>query len=72
MFKNLIAGEWVDGAAVSRNINPSDTRDLISEYAQADAAQADLAVSAAAASAADPDGSGHAPGDPVAPEREKP
>jgi len=49
MFKNLIAGEWLDGAAVSRNINPSDTRDLVGEYAQADAAQADLAITAAAA-----------------------
>jgi aldehyde dehydrogenase (NAD+) len=49
MFKNLIAGEWVDGASVSRNINPSDTRDLIGEYAQADAAQAELAITAAAA-----------------------
>jgi aldehyde dehydrogenase (NAD+) len=49
MHKNLINGEWLEGQAVSRNINPSDTRDLIGEYAQADAAQADLAISAAAA-----------------------
>ena len=49
MHKNLINGEWLDGAAVSRNINPSDTRDLIGEYAQADAAQAELAISAATA-----------------------
>ena len=49
MHKNLINGEWLDGAAVSRNINPSDTRDLIGEYAQADAAQAELAISAASA-----------------------
>jgi acyl-CoA reductase-like NAD-dependent aldehyde dehydrogenase len=49
MFKNLIAGEWVDASRVSRNINPSDTRDLIGEYAQADAAQARLAISAAQA-----------------------
>jgi aldehyde dehydrogenase (NAD+) len=49
MFKNLINGEWLDGHAVSRNINPSDTRDLIGEYAQADAAQADLAIAAASA-----------------------
>ncbi len=49
MFKNLINGEWLDGHAVSRNINPSDTRDLIGEYAQADAAQADLAIAAATA-----------------------
>ena len=49
MFKNLINGEWLDGHAVSRNINPSDTRDLVGEYAQADAAQAELAISAASA-----------------------
>ena len=49
MFKNLIAGEWLDGHAVARNINPSDTRDLVGEYAQADRAQAELAISAATA-----------------------
>nr|WP_316640131.1 aldehyde dehydrogenase family protein [uncultured Roseateles sp.] len=47
MNKNFIAGEWLDGARVSRNINPSDTRDLVGEYAQADAAQTRLAISAA-------------------------
>jgi acyl-CoA reductase-like NAD-dependent aldehyde dehydrogenase len=49
MHKNLINGEWVDGARTSRNINPSDTRDVIGEYAQADAAQARDAVAAARA-----------------------
>ncbi len=49
MHKNLINGEWVEGARVSRNINPSDTRDLVGEYAQADAAQARSAVAAAQA-----------------------
>jgi acyl-CoA reductase-like NAD-dependent aldehyde dehydrogenase len=49
MFKNLINGEWLDGATVSRNINPSDTRDLVGEFAQADAAQAREAISAARA-----------------------
>ena len=47
MFKNFIAGEWVDGPKVSRNINPSDTRDLVGEYAQADAEQARQAIAAA-------------------------
>ena len=47
MFKNFIAGEWLDGPKVSRNINPSDTRDLVGEYAQADAAQARQAIAAA-------------------------
>jgi len=49
MFKNLINGEWVEGARVSRNINPSDTRDLVGEYAQADAAQTREAIAAAQA-----------------------
>jgi acyl-CoA reductase-like NAD-dependent aldehyde dehydrogenase len=49
MHKNLINGEWVEGARISRNINPSDTRDVIGEYAQADAAQAREAVGAARA-----------------------
>ncbi|MBX3606566.1 MAG: aldehyde dehydrogenase family protein [Piscinibacter sp.] len=49
MHKNLINGEWVDGARASRNVNPSDTRDLVGEYAQADAAQAKAAIAAARA-----------------------
>jgi aldehyde dehydrogenase (NAD+) len=47
MHKNLIGGAWVDGARTSRNINPSDTRDVVGEYAQADAAQAKSAIAAA-------------------------
>jgi aldehyde dehydrogenase (NAD+) len=53
MFKNLINGEWVAGSRVSRNINPSDTRDLVGEsvgeYTQGDAAQAGDASGAAQA-----------------------
>jgi acyl-CoA reductase-like NAD-dependent aldehyde dehydrogenase len=48
-FSNLIAGEWVPGASVSRNVNPSDTSDLIGEYAQADAFQTGQAIEAARA-----------------------
>ena len=48
MFKNLIAGEWVESTRTSRNINPSDTRDVVGEYAQADAEQARAAIAAAA------------------------
>jgi aldehyde dehydrogenase (NAD+) len=47
MFNNLIGGEWVEGPRVSRNINHSDTRDVIGEFAQADAAQARQAIAAA-------------------------
>ena len=47
LHKNYIAGEWVEGASVSCNINPSDTADVVGEYAQADAAQVGAAVEAA-------------------------
>jgi len=47
MHKNLIAGEWVEGARWSRNINPSDTHDLVGEYAQADDVQTRTAIAAA-------------------------
>ncbi len=45
---NFIDGAWVDGERVIENINPSDTRDIIGEYALADAEQAKRAVEAAA------------------------
>ena len=52
MFRNLINGEWVEGPKASRNINPSDTRDVVGEYAQADAEQARQAIGAAQAAQA--------------------
>ncbi len=45
--KNYIGGEWVTGVDVNLNINPSDTDDVIGEYARADGAQAQCAVDAA-------------------------
>ena len=51
LHENLIGGRWVAGAGASRNINPSDTRDVIGEFAQADAAQVAEAVAAARAAA---------------------
>jgi alpha-ketoglutaric semialdehyde dehydrogenase len=47
--KNFIAGEWVEGSALSRNINPSNTNDLVGEYAKADQAQTQKAIAAAKA-----------------------
>jgi alpha-ketoglutaric semialdehyde dehydrogenase len=44
---NYIAGEWVPGAAYSKNINPSDVSDVVGEYAQADKAQTEQAIAAA-------------------------
>lgn len=48
-FKNLIDGEWLAGADVNRNINPSNLEDVVGEYARADAAQAGQAIAAARA-----------------------
>ena len=48
LFKNLINGEWVAGASVSVNRNPSDTSDVVGEYAQADVEQTRAAIAAAA------------------------
>ena len=47
--KNFIAGDWIPGDGVSRNINPSNTRDVIGEYARASAPQVEAAVEAARA-----------------------
>ncbi|MBN9628249.1 MAG: aldehyde dehydrogenase [Acidovorax sp. SCN 65-28] len=46
---NFIAGEWLAGADAAANINPSDTRDIVGQYARASQAQARTAVAAAAA-----------------------
>jgi aldehyde dehydrogenase (NAD+) len=50
-YRNYIAGEWVKGATSSQDINPSDTSDVVAEYAQADKAQTETAVEAARAAA---------------------
>ncbi|MCA0240817.1 MAG: aldehyde dehydrogenase family protein [Proteobacteria bacterium] len=52
MFRNLIDGQWVEGRSTRPNVNPSDTRDVIGEYAQADAEQTREAVGAAQAASA--------------------
>lgn len=46
---NYIAGEWVSGPSAQANINPSDTNDVIAEYARASAADAAQAIDAAEA-----------------------
>ncbi|QIL83704.1 aldehyde dehydrogenase family protein [Diaphorobacter sp. HDW4A] len=48
-FDNFIDGAWFAGSSYAKNINPSDTSDVIGEYAQADAAQLNQAVGAARA-----------------------
>jgi acyl-CoA reductase-like NAD-dependent aldehyde dehydrogenase len=47
--KNYIAGEWVEGDAVSRNVNPSNTNDVVGLYAHASASQVETAIAAAKA-----------------------
>ena len=47
--KNFIGGEWVDGSGITRNINPSNTKDVVGEYARADKAQTETAIAAAKA-----------------------
>src|SRR3954466_12750259 len=49
ILKNFIGGEWVDGSGVTRNINPSNTNDVVGEYAKADKAQTEKAIAAAKA-----------------------
>jgi len=46
-FDNYVAGEWIAGATRTTNRNPSDVSDVIGEYAQADAKQAQAAIAAA-------------------------
>ena len=50
-FDNFINGQWLAGAAYTANINPSNTVDVIGEYAQASVAQLNEAVAAARAAA---------------------
>lgn len=52
-YAHYIAGDWVTDDAVSININPSNTDDIVGEFSRGDAARVDGAV--AAANAAQPD-----------------
>jgi alpha-ketoglutaric semialdehyde dehydrogenase len=49
ILKNFIGGEWVDGSGITKNINPSNTNDVVGEYARADRAQTEKAIAAAKA-----------------------
>ena len=44
---NFIAGHWVEGTGSIKNINPSDTADVISEYTSATGEQFEQAVESA-------------------------
>ncbi len=49
IHRNYVAGEWLEGEGATRNVNPSDSGDIVGFYAQATAAQVDAAVAAARA-----------------------
>ena len=45
--KNFVGGEWVQGAQVVDDINPSNTEEVVGRFVHADAAQAQAAIEAA-------------------------
>lgn len=53
IFRNYIDGEWVIGATSIDNVSPADTRDVLGQYAQADADQVERAIVAAIAGQAE-------------------
>ena len=46
-FRNLICGVWVEGTEFAPNINPSNTNEIIGNYARSNASGVDQAVAAA-------------------------
>lgn len=48
LHANLIDGEWVEGEAIA-NINPSNTNDVVGDYARASTGDAEQAIAAATA-----------------------
>ena len=46
--RHLINGRWVIGATTGVSTNPSDTREVVAEFARADRNQTELAIAAAA------------------------
>ena len=47
LSNNFIAGDWIAGSSTISNINPSDTNDVIGEYAQASKSQLEDALNSA-------------------------
>jgi acyl-CoA reductase-like NAD-dependent aldehyde dehydrogenase len=45
--RNFINGTWVEAARATPDVNPSNLTDIVGEYAQADAGQAQMAIAAA-------------------------
>ena len=49
IYQHYIAGEWLDGESASTNVNPSDTSDIVGEFAQANPVQTTAAIEGARA-----------------------
>jgi len=49
VHQNFIDGQWVPGERAAPDINPSNTADVVGEYAQAGPGEVDAAIAAAAA-----------------------
>jgi len=49
VHQNFIAGQWMDGAEAADNVNPSNTGDIVGQYARASRQQAIDAIEAARA-----------------------
>jgi alpha-ketoglutaric semialdehyde dehydrogenase len=47
IHRNFIDGGWVGSSEAARNVNPSDSHDVVGEYSRGDAAQVRTAVEAA-------------------------
>jgi aldehyde dehydrogenase (NAD+) len=47
VYKNFVKGHWLGSSQAQKNINPSNTADVIGEYALANAAQTEDAIAAA-------------------------
>jgi len=52
VHQNFIAGNWTTAATAAPNINPSNTKDVVGDYARASRAQAEDAIKAAKAASA--------------------
>ena len=47
--QNYIGGSWAPAGATAPNVNPSNTSEVIAEYARAQPAEAEAAIAAAQA-----------------------
>ncbi len=46
-YQHLVGGEWVSSSRTSQNVNPSDTNDIVGDFAEADGEIAHAAIQAA-------------------------